>query len=73
MSANQAHGWIADLEQNEDATGRLSTSLPTILTHGCMWCEAPGISRPAMKFEYLSFQSMPCLPDHYWGADDDLH
>ena len=73
VSANQAHGWIADLEQNEDATGRLSTSLPTILTHGCMWCEAPGISRPAMKFEYLSFQSMPCLPDHYWGAGDNLH
>ena len=56
VSANRADGWIAAFGQNEDATSRLSTCLLTILTHGSMWCEAPGISRPAMKFEHLSFQ-----------------
>ena len=65
VSANASDGWIADLDQNEEIS-RLFTGVPTLLTHGVLWCEAPGhrglpgISRPAMKHEYLSFQAF-CL------------
>ena len=56
VSQCEGLGWVADLEQNESIS-RLSTWVPTILTHGCMWAEGPNISRPAMKHEFLSFQA----------------